>query len=408
MRSRPLGFLAFLAAGHAAAAGISPADLRAAKNAQVKCAKGETCSPAVGLVAFVNDAGPAQCTGFLVAPDLFATNAHCVPEDLRRAGASCAGRVWLHFAPAPGKETRLECAEVIRAEGPPETSERDANDGADYAFYRVARPSKRAPLVLSRGGFPDNESLVIEKVDPVFGSSVIRGVQRRARCSARAHTFIAPAFTGPADLNPTLFDCATREGNSGSPLRAADGTVRGIYQSYVETKAFPFSLNFKQIRIEGAAAVPPISWATNFAAVEIPLEILAKPFPGSGRPAAAPAPAPHAGETARLARIRAEILAGLPARLAAEPALGWFRWGVRENRFFRYDLVPECLTAAAPARGSAELSLAYLARTRVDRYTRFLGVTVSGGFGDPAPLLLDGARVAIGAENFTLAPCDRN
>ena len=41
------------------------------------------------------------CTSFLIGNSLLVTNSHCLPEDLKATGTSCAGRIWANF-PASG------------------------------------------------------------------------------------------------------------------------------------------------------------------------------------------------------------------------------------------------------------------------------------------------------------------
>lgn len=63
---------------------------RRAMNAQLTC-EGGRCHQSVGLVTIVNKEengwGAGQCTGSLIAPDVVATNGHCIPMDIKDAGA---------------------------------------------------------------------------------------------------------------------------------------------------------------------------------------------------------------------------------------------------------------------------------------------------------------------------------
>src|SRR4051812_17243748 len=52
-----------------------------AKTTEVSCFTDEDCNPSVGMIAVaqaVPKPGLSVCTGFLVAPDILATNSHCV------------------------------------------------------------------------------------------------------------------------------------------------------------------------------------------------------------------------------------------------------------------------------------------------------------------------------------------
>src|SRR4051812_15299822 len=65
---------------------------RIAQSGVVHCEDASRCSPATGMITGARAEGVYQCTAFLISPDLVGTNSHCVPDDLRNAGADCSNR----------------------------------------------------------------------------------------------------------------------------------------------------------------------------------------------------------------------------------------------------------------------------------------------------------------------------
>src|SRR5579885_3303104 len=103
----------------------STPDLAAAQKmaqlTQVSCFDEQDCNPSVAMVAAAwtdPKPGVTVCTGFLIAPDILATNSHCLPEDLEQAGASCSQRLWIFFPSSNGfTQEQQECDTVISATG---------------------------------------------------------------------------------------------------------------------------------------------------------------------------------------------------------------------------------------------------------------------------------------------------
>lgn len=240
-----------------------------ARNATVTCAAGSACSPSVGLLSFTTPAEANQCTASLVAPDIIATNGHCVPEDLRKAGASCAGRMWMNFLPVNGMETQLECAEVLFVQKNPRGKPEEA---ADYAFLRLKAASMRPFLVLSREGFADEEMLKLERVSPVKAEGGVAGVQEVVSCRVAQHSLLAPFFVQKDAAVGLLTECTPVYGNSGSPLRGTDGTMRGV----IHAKAGFTASYFARKGIHLADGMAPHGFATNYACLELPRDLTSK------------------------------------------------------------------------------------------------------------------------------------
>jgi hypothetical protein len=160
------------------AASLSDAQQLAAE-AQVHCSDPSQCSPSVALLVNTTPTSANQCTAFLIASDIAATNAHCIPDDLKSNGASCKGRIALAF-PALGQyaDVRTGCNEVISV------SQNDPKSGTkqDYAFIRLDQPVQRPVLTITHSGFTDGANYTITKIDPYQGNGIPEGYMRQVNC----------------------------------------------------------------------------------------------------------------------------------------------------------------------------------------------------------------------------------
>jgi hypothetical protein len=206
------------------AASLADAQQLAAQ-AQVHCSDASQCSPSVGLLVNTTPTSANQCTAFLIANDIVATNAHCIPDDLKNNGASCKDRIALIF-PALGQyaDVRTGCNEVISV------SQNDAKSGSkpDYAFIRLDQPVQRPALTITHSGFSDGANYTMTKIDPYQGNGIPEGYMRQVTCKAIFNSIAAPNSSAPHDPLVALADCVGIPGNSGSPIIDASGNVPGI------------------------------------------------------------------------------------------------------------------------------------------------------------------------------------
>lgn len=204
-----------------------------AKDVSVNCKSGD-CSPSVGMISMVTKDsfgwGAARCTGSLVGPDIVATNAHCIPQDISAPGSDCRGRIWLTFAADPSRpnyDKQVSCGKVLYSK-----ISHEGVEGYDLAYFQLERPSNRPVLGLSRAGFADGETYDVHRVTPVRPGR--QGELEKVRCKA---IFGSRMFSAPLDGKDTgiLFvDCPIVVGNSGSPILGADGAVRGVIFAVVD------------------------------------------------------------------------------------------------------------------------------------------------------------------------------
>lgn len=342
-----------------------------AKGAVVTCAPGATCSPTVGLLSFAMEDGAAQCTASLVAPDIIATNAHCVPDDLQKAGASCADRMWMNFIPSstPGFETQIACDRVLIAKGAGE------QEAADYAFIKLAKPSNRPTFRVSRGGFADNEMFKLEKVDPVHAKGQMRGEQKEVNCRAVQHSVLAPKFTSNLHPVPLMSECLVIHGNSGSAIRSLDGTVRGVIYATLDVAKLPEAFAKGGIAIDGNK-VTYMGLGSNYACLELPDSLGAPSMPAACATAQG---APNQSEARMEADTAAQMNNYAKANFSTQAGFRWFKWSIRQMPDATIEMVPSCVnTQVAELNKEAPVGLlTFKPSVKLDQYTRYKSATLA-------------------------------
>jgi len=187
---------------------------------EVVCKDSARCPSAVGAVLRLPSGG---CTGFLVAPDVVATNLHCVPTPIRQAQVSCKKQM-LFVLPKTNEfaEERLPCAEMISVSGelPPHALT------LDYAFFRVERKSVRPAMPIAKDGIADGQSLLVHRM--MFQEAGDKAILETIACPAVQKSLLNPFFVHSKSPLVFLTPCPIIEGNSGSPIVDQQGRVRAI------------------------------------------------------------------------------------------------------------------------------------------------------------------------------------
>lgn len=236
-----------------------------ARNATVSCSGTGECSPSVGLLSIASPDSAGQCSASLIGDDIVVTNSHCIADDLKSTGSSCRDRLWLNFASDsshPEYDSRIGCDKVLYSS--PETGEPSS---PDYAYIKLQKKSNRPTLRFSRSGFSDQESYFVHKVNPIRFPGRISGSQTSAPCKAVYGSMMLESFFHSQAKVALLTECEVIKGNSGGPVLAADGTVRGVIFAYMETdRAYDrFSKN-SAITLEGRFV--RMNLASNFACLQ--------------------------------------------------------------------------------------------------------------------------------------------
>ncbi|MES2963363.1 MAG: trypsin-like peptidase domain-containing protein [Bdellovibrionota bacterium] len=240
--------------------------------AKLTCADESECPESVALMIAVTEkkndrVSFQQCTSFLVADDIIATNTHCVPQKLRQPGAKCSGQIAFVFPTKGGAAVRAECAEVLS------TTKIDQNPRStdylrkvDVAFMRLsAKVPNVTPLKFDRRGLPDGLRLRALVIDPVKQGQ-IEGSLATRDCSTVQATVANPSYVSDTAGVATATGCEIRTGNSGAPALDDDGSVRALVFGVLPTNATSPEL----AGYDTPSRYEAISYLSNAACIDIP------------------------------------------------------------------------------------------------------------------------------------------
>lgn len=349
-----------------------------AQEALLEC--GEDCSPSVGLLAFATPKKAGQCSAFLVGEDIVATNSHCVPEDLKEPGTSCKNRLWMHFAADGSKETTIACDRILYDS----KNYQGITDQPDYAYIKLAKASSRPALRITRDGFPEGATMSIQKVNPVKGAGRMKGKQQRVECRAVQNSNSLLSFFHPYSPTAIVAGCLVVHGNSGSPVLAKDGSVRGVLFGFQDPDDLK-EVVAKNKDLKLKEELSRLNYVANFACLR---------GPDGAEGDRIPSCANHgknfrAHQVGQAQEDTRKITAAIESQLAAIPALADFGWASRFEKAgqetsiayagIEASPVPKCVKAGSAAKYAAGVAV-NLPHWRIgeeyDRYVR--GTTVLG------------------------------
>lgn len=180
------------------------------------------------------------CSGALVAPDIVATNLHCLPAKLSNREQACGEFVKFHFPKTPTDPAEtVDCLKVLLVSPPLYGNFLRA----DYAFLQLANPVSRLPVPVSTDGIADFSPMTIYKVDPTplnspsansSSGTGMEGVIQKIQCKSVQNSIMNPYYRDPLSPLVMLSPCSIIKGNSGSGVIGPDGTLRGLINSYGE------------------------------------------------------------------------------------------------------------------------------------------------------------------------------
>lgn len=299
------------------------------RGAELSCASADACPANVGyLLANFGEDQIGQCTGWLIAPDVVATNSHCIPDDVKADPARCAGNVGVKLPRTEGRaEEVLLCAELLQASAITAEGDADFLRKPDYALFRVSHASARAPLAFARGGIAEGQPLTLLSVDPQSRTRP-EGLLVQRVCRASKNSINIPDDTHElSDVAVAFGDaCVARHGNSGSPVLDEAGRAIGWLHGGIPAEEDPVqNLRDKSV-VESTLRRPVI--LTNGACVPALATVptLGAPGPGCAGPARAQLEARRAGE--RNERLRASF--------AEKMRAPYDRWAVQASNIFKF------------------------------------------------------------------------
>lgn len=231
------------------------------------CSQASDCSPSVALLSIQDGDDVRECVGSLIADNLIVTASHCLPENLRHAGAQCKQAVRASFpATEDYASLQAECQDVVSASA---FSDRTVAQ-QDYAVLRLSASTSRPVFKLDHSGFQADASYrVIRSEDGKFSSQ---------KCRALRRTEALPGSDQAESSVMAIADCEIDTDSEGAPLIDSAGNLHGILQSVVPASRIVRRVSPHPIPESG---ISTISYATNFSCVRFPLDDENLAFPSA-------------------------------------------------------------------------------------------------------------------------------
>lgn len=168
------------------------------------------------------------CSGSLYQNKYIITNSHCIPEELKRAGANCSDQIKILFP-----QTRLYAGESSRCARVIQAFNNDQNQ-PDIAVLELERSIYRDNLTISKNNFIDNSKVYAYTMNPnPYDSNVGNIVLKKCTLSIDNALFMSNSNQSHAAV---LFgnDCNVIGGNSGSGLLNEKGEMIGAIYAKVD------------------------------------------------------------------------------------------------------------------------------------------------------------------------------
>lgn len=200
---------------------------RALRKTTLDC-KGE-CPSSIGMIAqfeqdFGEDTFIEQCTGFMVADNIIATNSHCVPDAVKTDSVACGERIGFVLPKADGTSYYRLCKKIVSM-----SQVSGGMDLDDYAFIEV-EPLPVEPLKVAQQGVPDAAEIRVHKINP-HDDGTLGGSFESLNCQTAQKSLLNLYYIHQYSRTGLAMGCEARGGNSGSPVFNSKNEVIGLLQS---------------------------------------------------------------------------------------------------------------------------------------------------------------------------------
>lgn len=245
------------------------------QKAELYCENSSNCPENVGLI-FINidndDYYPriGQCTGFLIAEDIVATNSHCLPDYLKSSIVQCDSKIAIRFMDSSDSSKNKNifgCKEIL------DYSE-IKTFSPDYVFFKIEKTGRK-PFIIHKDGLKDNEIVSVAKINPL--SFEKGGKLEIEECRVVLNSLLNFKSTSAWSRTGVILECDGIKGNSGSPILNNNGNVIGILQSKMLTQHFQIVKDaFKRFNLELPKNIKPHVLFTSFSCIDDPVNGLEK------------------------------------------------------------------------------------------------------------------------------------
>lgn len=190
------------------------------------CGKDVRCPPGLLQVQTKN----SVCTGFLISPNIVATNQHCIPDEVRNNPETCSQKIKVSMI-----ESSTYKDEVIPCHQLKAISSRLTGNllGPDIAIFELEEKSERPPLKISSAGISNQEEVTIYKINPNKETNI--GQAEKIQCKGVTQSILNLFYEDANSSIFTLYPCQMEPGNSGSPAINQAGEVVGIMNAISQT-----------------------------------------------------------------------------------------------------------------------------------------------------------------------------
>lgn len=240
------------------------------KDASLTCRDENNCPQNVGMIfSNANDEtlSPkiSQCTGFLIAKNIVATNSHCIPNRFKQnTQIDCSESLAIRFSKNDASGNSIySCKKIINF------SENIKLLDPDFAFFEI-QETQRDPLSISKSGIKNNQSAIVFKITP--RSDTTGGTLESEACRIVMGSLLNPEANDSFSKTGLAVDCEGVHGNSGSPVLNNTGQVIGILQShFTDNYNDALTQNFGKFGLKLPPQITKHFHFTNLSCVEDPI-----------------------------------------------------------------------------------------------------------------------------------------
>lgn len=159
------------------------------------------------------------CSGNLYKEEFIITNAHCIPDEVKKAGSVCSDQIKVLFPSTQNKSAEAaHCSRIIQVF--------DEENNVDLAVFKLNRLVKRSGVEIKKGGFKEGAAVHAYVMNPA--GSYAGGISKKSCNLSVANLMTLGQSANNATALLSGEHCDVIGGNSGSGLFSEDGKMIGL------------------------------------------------------------------------------------------------------------------------------------------------------------------------------------